>query len=92
VGTVAGVVAVALSDAIGLVALPLKPTALLPASVLAPLFVGLFGEPVLLDAMGGAGVPRQQETALELPVRALATLGSTGSLAGAVVGYLPGVA
>jgi len=91
VGAVAGATAVALSGALGLVALPLQPSAPLPGSVLAPLFAGLFGAPILLDAMGGAGVPRQRGTAIELRWRTLWGLGTAGPLAGAVVGYLPGV-
>ncbi|MFC7226767.1 tripartite tricarboxylate transporter permease [Salinirubellus salinus] len=90
-GALGGVVAVALSGALGQVALPLSPDAPLPGSVLAPLFAGLFGAPVLLDAMRGTGVPRQGGTSIELERRTLAGLGATGSLAGAIVGYLPGV-
>jgi putative membrane protein len=90
-GALGGAVAVALSGALGLVALPLSPAAPLPGSVLAPLFAGLFGAPVLLDAMRGTGVPRQAGTAIALERRTLAGLGATGSLAGAVVGYVPGV-
>jgi putative membrane protein len=90
-GAVAGATAAGLSGALGLVALPPEPSAPLPGSVLAPLFAGLFGAPVLLDAMGGAGAPRQRGTALGLRGRTLAGLGTAGSLTGAVVGYLPGV-
>lgn len=90
-GTLGGAIAVSLSGVLGLLALPLDPAAPLPGSVLAPLFAGLFGAPVLLDAMGGSGVPRQEGADLELGGGTLAGLGATGSLAGAVVGYLPGV-
>jgi putative membrane protein len=90
-GKLGGAIAVALSGVLGLLALPLEPTAPLPGSVLAPLFAGLFGAPVLLDAMQGEGVPRQEGAALSLGGRTLAGLGATGSLAGALVGYLPGV-
>ena len=90
-GRVGGLVTVALAGALGIVALPLDPAAPLPGSVLAPLFAGLFGAPVLLDAMRGSGIPPQEHAPLELRGRTVAGLGTAGSLAGAAVGYLPGV-
>ncbi|MGQ4555005.1 tripartite tricarboxylate transporter permease [Halobellus sp. GM3] len=62
------------------------------ASMLAPLFGGLFGAPVLLDALDARGeIPPQDGTRLGLsPVEAArAALAGVGG--GALVGYLPGV-
>jgi putative membrane protein len=46
---------------------------------------------VLLDALAGGGVPPQRERAVSLAPRAIAGLAALGTLAGAAVGYLPGV-
>ena len=90
---VAGVVTFALSTALGAVVLDLSPSAPLPVgSVLAPLFAGLFGAPVLLDAARGSGdVPRQHGTALSLPRPAMGLTAGAGALTGALVAYVPGV-
>ncbi|WP_101298214.1 tripartite tricarboxylate transporter permease [Halegenticoccus soli] len=89
---VAGVVAFGLSAALGAATLDLSPAAPLPAGgVLAPLFAGLFGAPVLLDALGGGGVPPQDDPHLALPRRDVGLTALAGSASGAVVGYLPGV-
>lgn len=60
-------------------------------STLAPLFAGLFGAPVLLDAIGGAGVPPQEEPDVLTTRSTVLVLAGLGTLAGAVVGFLPGV-
>jgi putative membrane protein len=91
---VAGAVCTLASAGLGVVALPLAPTPVhgaVPGSVLAPLFAGLFGAPVLLDALDGEGVPDQSGTAPRLGGRALARTTVAGTVAGALVGYLPGV-
>ena len=59
--------------------------------ILAPLFAGLFGAPVLIDAIDGAGVPRQDDSAIRIPRRAVAFPAAAGSVAGSIVAYLPGV-
>ncbi|WP_267639530.1 tripartite tricarboxylate transporter permease [Haloarchaeobius amylolyticus] len=86
-----GLVVLALAGGLGVVALPLEPRAPLPASVLTPLFAGLFGAPVLLDALEGAGVPPQDGTGLLLAPRSVALATAAGACAGGAVGYLPGV-
>lgn len=87
-----GVVCVAVSGALGAVALDVSPAAPLDAGgMLAPLFAGLFGAPVLVDAMDGAGVPPQADALLAMPERDLGLTALAGSGAGALVGYLPGV-
>jgi len=87
-----GCLAVAASGALGVVALPLQPESLLPAGdVLAPLFAGLFGAPVLLAAYRGAGVPEQDDPAVAGGPRSVVEPGFAGSIAGAAVAYVPGV-
>jgi putative membrane protein len=82
----------ALAGALGSLAPESTPTAVVDVGgMLTPLFAGLFGAPVLLDARDGGGVPPQDGTELALAPRevTVATLAGTG--AGAAVGYLPGV-
>jgi len=92
VGKVGAALGVATSGALGIVALDLPAGGPVSAgSMLAPLFAGLFGAPVLLDALSGAGVPEQADPAVTTPRVAVAGFALVGTLAGAVVGYLPGV-
>lgn len=80
------------SATLGLVTLDLDPRAPLDVGgMLAPLFAGLFGAPVLIEAVGGAGVPPQEDGNITIPRRAVWTAAAGGTLAGAAVGYLPGV-
>ena len=80
------------SAALGHATLDLTPTAPLDAGgMLTPLFAGLFGAPVLIEALGGAGVPRQDDPTIASRPRTVAVTAFAGALAGAVVGYLPGV-
>ncbi|QGX93677.1 hypothetical protein EI982_02135 [Haloplanus rallus] len=60
-------------------------------SVLAPLFAGLFGAPVLIEALEGEGVPPQAEPTVSLGRRTVLGTAGAGAGAGALVGYLPGV-
>jgi putative membrane protein len=87
-----GALAVLASSALGAVALDLSPAAPVDAGgVLTPLFAGLFGAPVLVDAYGGGGVPPQDDARLRLRPRGLVATAVGGTGAGALVGYLPGV-
>ncbi|NHN49008.1 hypothetical protein G9464_15600 [Halostella sp. JP-L12] len=87
-----GLAAFAASAALGWLTLDLSPAAPLAAGgMLTPLFAGLFGAPVLVDALDGAGVPEQADAAVASPRRAVFGMAAAGALAGAVVGYLPGV-
>lgn len=82
----------AASAALGLATLDLSPAAPLAAGgMLAPLFAGLFGAPVLVEAFFGSGVPRQGDAVVETSVGAVGLLAAVGTLAGSAVGYLPGV-
>jgi putative membrane protein len=59
--------------------------------MLAPLFAGLFGAPVLVEALGGEGVPPQADATITSSGRFVGSVAFVGTLAGALVGYLPGI-
>lgn len=87
-----GILSFLISSALGFLVLDLEPDAPLDGGgVLAPLFAGLFGSPVIIDAMQGAGVPPQVHSTIQVPRKAVAMPAAAGSAAGAIVGYLPGV-
>jgi putative membrane protein len=89
---VGAAVAVAASGALGLATLDLPTGGLVDAGgMLAPLFTGLFGVPVLLDALGGEGIPEQASASVTTTGRELGRYTFAGTLSGAVVGYVPGV-
>jgi len=89
---VGGLLVFGLSAALGVLTLDTNPTAPLETGgMIAPLFAGLFGAPVLVDALGGGGVPPQADARLTMSRRDLGVSATAGSLAGAVVGYIPGV-
>ena len=60
-------------------------------NTLAPLFAGLFGAPILLDSIGGSGVPPQDEPVVLTTRWLVVGLAGMGAVAGAIVGFLPGV-
>jgi putative membrane protein len=87
-----GLLGLAGSGALGVATLDLSPAAPLAAGgVLTPLFAGLFGAPLLLEAAGGGGVPEQDDPAVAAPRAAVAGTALVGAVGGALVGYLPGV-
>lgn len=87
-----GAIAFFASAGLGIVTLDLSPQPLLDAGgILAPLFAGLFGAPVLLDAIGGVGPPPQADPLITVSPRDVVITGTAGTIAGAAVGYLPGV-
>ncbi|WP_135826714.1 tripartite tricarboxylate transporter permease [Halorussus ruber] len=89
---VGGAAAFAGSAALGHATLDLSPAAPLAAGgMLTPLFAGLFGAPVLVEALSGSGVPEQDDPVIATTRRTVAVTALAGSVAGAVVGYLPGV-
>jgi putative membrane protein len=84
--------AVAGSGVLGIATLDIPAAGILPAgSMLAPLFAGLFGAPVLVEALGGEGVPPQAGPTVTTSRRFVCVVALVGTLAGAVVGYLPGI-
>ncbi len=87
-----GLVAFGASAILGFLTLDINPSAPLSAGgMLMPLFAGLFGAPVLLDAIGGAGVPEQADARITSSRRTIGTTAAVGTVSGALVGYLPGV-
>ncbi|MFW5935165.1 MAG: tripartite tricarboxylate transporter permease, partial [Halolamina sp.] len=86
-----GLLAFAMATALGAAVLGLSLSGPAAGGVLAPLFGGLFGAPVLLDALHGGGVPEQDDAQLAIPPIDLGIAAGAGGLSGAAVGYLPGV-
>lgn len=88
----AAVVVLAVAAGLGWLVLDLDPAGpVAVGGVLAPLFAGLFGAPVLVEALDGDGVPPQADPTLTLDRRTVLGTASAGAGAGALVGYLPGV-
>lgn len=95
-GKIGGAVCLAVATGLGLLTLdlpasgPLSPDG--AASMLAPIFGGLFGAPILLDALGARGaIPPQDGTDLGVAPRGVARAALSGVAGGTLVGYLPGV-
>ncbi|MCU4742126.1 tripartite tricarboxylate transporter permease [Natronoglomus mannanivorans] len=87
-----GLLSFSLAAGLGLLTLDLSPDAPLEAGgMLAPLFAGLFGAPVLIDAIRGGGVPPQRDRAVTMPRVLLGLAAGAGAIAGAIVGYIPGI-
>ena len=91
-GRVGAIVSFALAAVLGLLTLDFSPDAPLEAGgMLAPLFAGLFGAPVLIDAIRGSGIPPQHSDAIAMSHPLVGITAIAGALAGAVVGYIPGI-
>lgn len=87
-----GAITFGLSSGLGLWTLDLDPNAPLEAGgMLAPLFAGLFGAPLLLEAMAGGGIPKQDDGAIRSTPGRVGMTAAAGALAGALVGYLPAI-
>ncbi len=88
----AGLLSFSLAAGLGAATLDLSPDAPLDAGgMLAPLFAGLFGAPVLIDAIRGSGIPTQDDETIAMPRWLVAATAVAGALAGAIVGYIPGI-
>ncbi|ELY85552.1 tripartite tricarboxylate transporter permease [Natrialba taiwanensis] len=88
----AGLLSFSLAAGLGLLTLDLSPDAPLEAGgTLAPLFAGLFGAPVLIDALVGSGIPPQHDGEIAMSRRLVGATALAGALAGAIVGYIPGI-
>ena len=59
-------------------------------SILMPLLTGLFGLPILLTASGGS-IPRQHFSGISVSTLSMVRSALPGTLAGLVVGWLPGL-
>lgn len=82
----------ATSGVLGLATLDISPAAPLSAGgMLTPLFAGLFGAPVLVDAIGSGDIPPQDDPAVSMSKAGVGGLTAVGTLAGAIVGYVPAV-
>jgi putative membrane protein len=80
------------SGLLGLLTLDLEPGGMLAVGgMLMPLFTGLFGAPILFEALRGEGFPEQADAAVTMPRRRIGAVAALGTLSGAVVGYLPGI-
>lgn len=89
---IVGLLAFLTSGVLGALTLDVSPAAPLGSGeMLTPLLTGLFGAPILIDAIDGRGVPPQGSATITMPKRDLGFVASAGSIAGAIVGYLPGV-
>ncbi|MFA9415591.1 tripartite tricarboxylate transporter permease [Natrinema sp. HArc-T2] len=87
-----GLLSFGLATGLGALTLDLSPAAPLEVGgTLAPLFAGLFGAPVLIDAVRGSGIPRQDGLEITMSRGLLGGTAVAGTLAGAAVGYLPGI-
>lgn len=80
-----------LAGAFGIATLDLDVGGPISGSILTALFGGLFGAPILLDALDGDGIPPQDDTSIQTRPRTLTTAALTGTAGGSAVGYLPGV-
>jgi putative membrane protein len=88
----AAVATLVVAAGLGWLTLDLEPTgSVATGGVLAPLFAGLFGAPVLIEALSGEGVPPQADPTVTLDRRTVLESAGAGTGAGALVGYLPGV-
>jgi len=85
------VAALGASGGLGAATLDISTGGLTAGGALAPLFAGLFGAPVLIEALGGEGVPPQAGPEVTTTRRFVGATALLGAISGAIVGYLPGV-
>ncbi len=89
---VGGAIALLASGALGVLTLDVPAGGVLPAGdMLAPLFAGLFGAPILIEALGGSGVPPQEDGTVTRGKGFIFSVAAVGTVAGALVGYLPAI-
>ncbi len=89
---IGAILSFSLAAGLGMATLDLEPAAPLDGGgMLAPLFAGLFGAPVLIDAIRGGGVPPQDDRTVTMGRPLLGVTALAGALAGAIVGYIPGI-
>ncbi|PSP29077.1 hypothetical protein BRC65_00945 [Halobacteriales archaeon QH_2_65_14] len=89
---IGGALSLLSSGALGLLTLDVPADGVLPAGdMLAPLFAGLFGAPILIEALRGEGVPPQGDDRITTSRGFVCRVALAGTLCGAFVGYLPGI-
>jgi len=89
---VGAAVALLASGLLGALTLDVPAGGVLPVGgMLAPLFAGLFGAPILIEALGGEGVPPQDDPQVTTTRGFVVAVGGAGTLAGALVGYIPAI-
>jgi len=89
---VGGAIALLASGVLGVLTLDVPAEGVLPAGgMLAPLFAGLFGAPILIEAVSGEGVPPQDDPTVTTGRPFVVAVGAVGTVAGALVGYLPAI-
>ncbi|MFB6093761.1 MAG: tripartite tricarboxylate transporter permease [Halanaeroarchaeum sp.] len=92
VAVLGGALSLLASGVLGLLLLDVTTGGVLPGGdTLLPLLSGLFGVPVLVFAYRGAGVPVQTDATVAMAAERSVGWGVLGSVAGALVAYLPGV-
>ncbi len=92
VAMVGAAIAVVASGGLGILALDLSTGGLVDAGgTLMPLFTGLFGAPILIEALDGEGVPPQAGPGVTASRRFVLAVALVGTISGALVGYLPGI-
>ena len=85
-------ITVTTSGLLGIATLDVETGGVLPAGdMLVPLFAGLFGAPILVEALGGTGVPPQEDSEIRRGSRFVLAVAFVGTLCGALVGYIPAV-
>lgn len=91
-GRVGGAIALGASGVLGILTLDVPAGGVLPAGdMLSPLFAGLFGAPILIEAISGSGVPPQGDEQITTSRGFVVIVAGVGTLAGALVGYLPAI-
>jgi putative membrane protein len=91
-GTFGAAVALLASGLLGVLTLDVPAGGVLPVGgMLAPLFAGLFGAPILIEALDGEGVPPQDDPQVTTTRGFVVAVGAVGTLAGALVGYIPAI-
>jgi putative membrane protein len=92
VARIGAALALVASGILGLLTLDVAADGVLPVGdMLAPLFAGLFGAPILIEAFRGGGVPPQDDPTVTTSRRFVLAVGFVGTFAGALVGYLPAI-
>ena len=92
IARVGATITIMASGLLGIATLDAETGGLLPTGgMLVPLFAGLFGAPILIDALGGTGVPPQEDGQIRRGSGFVLVVAFVGTLCGALVGYIPAI-